>query len=212
VPFKAIQADPDRFIEEQYRPREIVIKEVKNMQKDDISLFLTHILGRQNQFGVEKSFRFRKYIKKKMEYPSNYPELQPAGRSKKKSQKDKGKAKSNNIPDDTTVRGEDNNEPHRAMASAAAAAVAATKPAAATEEAENTTAEQSPTFEEPSKKKSNKKATKRAAAGTAAEIGGNTTPMTRSKKLKLPKNVPKADAIAMEEAKKFLKNKSRRRR
>ena len=96
MPFKAIQQDTKRYIENKYLPANLVIKEPKNMQIDDIILFMEHVRERQIKFGPEDSFRFRIYIKKQQEHLSKYP-------SKVKSTR-RNRKKINQINDQNDIR------------------------------------------------------------------------------------------------------------
>jgi hypothetical protein len=91
VPFKAIQADNSRFIQSKYLPQHIIIKEVKNMQREHVIKFLEHARERQETYGYQDAFRFTIYIKKQKEYPSLYLGVRPPTRSKKTTNSKKKK-------------------------------------------------------------------------------------------------------------------------
>jgi hypothetical protein len=81
-PFKAIQADNIRFIEKKYVPPRVIIKEAKNMQREDVIKFMEHARERQETYGYRDAFRFAIYIKKQKEFPSLYKGDRPPTRSK----------------------------------------------------------------------------------------------------------------------------------
>jgi len=87
VPFKAIQANTSRFVDEQYIPSNLVIKEAKNMQKEDVIHLLEHIKARQTEHGPEEAFRFRIYVKKNSEHLSKYPRKGLRQRSRNKGKR-----------------------------------------------------------------------------------------------------------------------------
>jgi hypothetical protein len=93
VPFKAIQRDNNRFIEKKYLPPDVTMKEVKNMQKDDVIKFMEHALKRQETYGYQDAFRFAIYIKKQKEHPSLYRGDRPPTRSTKSTNSKRKKKK-----------------------------------------------------------------------------------------------------------------------
>ncbi len=93
VPFKAIQHDNDRYIEKKYLPPQVIIKEVKNMQRADVIKFMEHVRTRQITYGYQDAFRFSIYIKKQKEYPSLYSAYRPPTRSKANTNPRKKKTK-----------------------------------------------------------------------------------------------------------------------
>lgn len=198
-------------------PNNIVFKEVKNMQKEDIYRFLEHILGRQKKFGDEHTFRFRIYIKKKKEHLSEYPEV--AGRRQRRTHAATTSIATPNteIPSNETIQG-NNNESAISTAENVAAAVDTNLITESRKSA---------------KTKKNKKKSKKTLLNddeivtTAAEItaaakvtaaeesnsmdGYKPPPQRISTRTSKPK-VPKSDAIAIQEAQKFIQKKSKRRR
>jgi hypothetical protein len=97
VPFRAVQEDNRRFVDKKYIPADVIIKEAKNMQKDDLIHFLEHVLDRQQRFGADDAFRFRIFIKKQTEHLSKYPASQPGERPINKSKRpSKPRAKKKN--------------------------------------------------------------------------------------------------------------------
>jgi len=270
VPYRAIQEDPERFIDGQYIPQNIVFKEAKNMQKEDIHRFIDHIISRQKKFGVENAFRFRIYLKKNKEHFSEYPEA--AGRRKKKARKDKGKSNLNDQThdaiegDDGAANGAANNAANGAAnadgtaktriagpstqvpylntnqeddqesvpiisnhASPEEDNIMAANDAAAVNTGYNARSKKNPktkkgkekNTENPKTKKGKEKNTATAkitvtANITAAEyqnpVEGTKPSNTRRSKRNLQPKVPKSDALAILEAKKFVQQNSKRRR
>lgn len=229
-------------------PKNIVIKEAKNMQKEDIHRFLDHILTRQKKFGVENAFRFKIYLKKRKEYLAEYPTA--AGRRKTKHGKDRCTSKSKNQLNDaddgdagaangtangaavvngtatTTIPGlstllpsiETNHSNNRdslpVISNHGKGMITTTAEIMA---AANITAAEKSTKSKPTRSKKGKgKLTATATANiTAAEensVDGNQPRNTRSSKRNLQRKVPKSDAIAIQEAKKFIQKNSKRRR
>lgn len=257
VPYRAIQEDPERFIDGQYMPQNIVFKEAKNMQKEDIHRFIDHIISRQKKFGVENAFRFRIYLKKNKEHFSEYPEA--AGRRKKKARKDKGKSNLNDQThdaiegDDGAANGAVNNAVNGAANADGTAKTRIAGPStqvpylntnkendqesvpiisnhaspeddnitAANDAAAVNTGYNARSKKNPKTKKGKEKNTATAkitvtANITAAEyqnpVEGTKPSNTRRSKRNLQPKVPKSDALAILEAKKFVQQNSKRRR
>ncbi|KAF8802332.1 hypothetical protein BYT27DRAFT_7112774, partial [Phlegmacium glaucopus] len=59
VPFEQVEKNTNRFVAHEYRPEGLVIKDPRNMHKDNIVRLMRHVYQRQIRDGVERAFRFR---------------------------------------------------------------------------------------------------------------------------------------------------------
>lgn len=101
VPYKSLEEETTRFIEEQYMPPGFVMKDPKKLHKNAEIKLLTHILQRQQSVGVEQAFRFHIYQNKKGEHDARYPDSLPAAH--KKGRKKKKKSPGNKAIDPTAA-------------------------------------------------------------------------------------------------------------
>ena len=74
VPFEQVERDTARFVASEYRPTNVIIKDPRNMPKNDIALLLRHVYERQNNVGCENAFRFKIYLgRDKQDVVAKYP-------------------------------------------------------------------------------------------------------------------------------------------
>ncbi|KAF8805954.1 hypothetical protein BYT27DRAFT_7257783 [Phlegmacium glaucopus] len=59
VPFQAVSATQSAFINAEYLPCGLSIKNPRNMRKDMLQAFFLHVAERQRQYGPEAAFRFK---------------------------------------------------------------------------------------------------------------------------------------------------------
>jgi hypothetical protein len=204
-------------------PNNIVFKEVKNMQKEDIYQFLHHILGRQKKFGDEHAFRFRIYIKKKKEHLSEYPEVAGRRHMGPHAATTSIAAPSTEIPSNGTIQGNNRESPvSQPTHNLPEAAISTADNGTAAADTNLITGSKKPTNKRKNKKKSRKtlpnddEIVPTAAIATAAEdsnsMDGYEPPKPRRSNRTSQPKVPKSDAIAIQEAQKFIQQKSKRRR
>lgn len=73
VPYDKLQKDTARFIASKYLPDNIIIKDPRNMLKEDVARLLRHIYERQINEGVHKAFRFKVFLgKEKKDQTARY--------------------------------------------------------------------------------------------------------------------------------------------
>jgi len=61
VPFKALMGDPESMLDIKYLPRPNILRDPRNMPKEDLIDLLEHIHIRQQTFGAGDAFRFSHY-------------------------------------------------------------------------------------------------------------------------------------------------------
>lgn len=93
VPYGAVEAATEHFIDIQYQPPSFVLKDPSKLSKDAVISFLKHILDRQRDIGVDDAFKFRIYTTKKGEHQAKYPKLGPADHSPVAAKSKKSKKK-----------------------------------------------------------------------------------------------------------------------
>ncbi|KAF8810541.1 hypothetical protein BYT27DRAFT_7209334 [Phlegmacium glaucopus] len=75
VPFEQVERDTACFVRCPYRPKSLIIKDPRNMHKEDIVQLMQHIYQRQETEGVEQAFRFRLFIgRDKQPFDAVYPD------------------------------------------------------------------------------------------------------------------------------------------
>jgi hypothetical protein len=93
VPFKAVAIDTTKFVSPEYLPEGFTMCDPRNMKKDAIRSFFTHIKERQDKQGAENSFRFKKALGKHHEtvethYPTGqWDQMQVSPRKQKEKEK-----------------------------------------------------------------------------------------------------------------------------
>ena len=99
VPMNALATNTTDFVSAEYLPNAITICDPRNMRKEDIQSFFGHIKQRQDQYGAENAFRFRKALGRDQEHLEiNYPDPVPlhhdhGQQSPRKLPKKRGKGK-----------------------------------------------------------------------------------------------------------------------
>lgn len=83
MPYKAIEQDTGRFVDEQFLPPNFTIKDPKKLKKDASLKLIKHILQRQVNLGAEEAFRFRIFQNSKGVHVSRYPGTQTVQRKRK---------------------------------------------------------------------------------------------------------------------------------
>lgn len=75
VPYEQVEKDTAKFVASEYRPENIIIKDPRNMRKEDIARLLRHLYERQTVEGIDKAFRFKIILgKEKHEETARYRE------------------------------------------------------------------------------------------------------------------------------------------
>jgi hypothetical protein len=103
VPFKALAIDTTKFVLPEYLPEGITICDPRNMKKDAIQSFFTHIKQRQDKQGAENTFRFKIALGKHHEIvEAHYPTQRDIQASpRKRKGKEKATAPNNTAPNST---------------------------------------------------------------------------------------------------------------
>jgi hypothetical protein len=74
VPYRKLEEEWSNFAKPQYFPPGFIIKDPRNLKKEQILSFLHHVKNRQDLYGAEDAFRFSHYLTKNSRVSACYSE------------------------------------------------------------------------------------------------------------------------------------------